>query len=128
MYEKANKRVKAKKGFFYHFIAYILTLGMLYTIMHFENNGEILPVIIVALSWGIGLAAHYFSAFGTEHLEFLGINANWEEEELEKELERLTRKRELKDQINKEKSLLDELDSLELKEVVKRSLEDDDFV
>ncbi|MGK0317420.1 MAG: hypothetical protein ACI86M_003663 [Saprospiraceae bacterium] len=125
IYEKAHKRVKAKKGFFYHFSAYVLTLAMLYAIMHFENNGEILPVIIVALSWGIGLAAHYLSVFGTENLEILGINSNWEEEELEKELAKLTRKRELKDQIGKEKYLLNEYEKLELKEIIKRPLDED---
>jgi hypothetical protein len=128
IYEEANKKVKAKKGFFYHLIAYVFTIGMLYVIMQFENNGEIFSVIIVGLSWGIGLVAHYFNAFGTENLEILGISPNWEEEALEKELERLTRKRELKDQIRDEQNLLDESESLELKEVVKKPLERDDFV
>jgi hypothetical protein len=128
IYEEANKKVKAKKSFFYHLIAYVFTIGMLYVIMQFENNGQIFPVIIVGLSWGIGLVAHYFNAFGTENLEILGISPNWEEEALEKELERLTRKRELKDQIRDEQGLLDESESLELKEVVKKPLERDDFV
>lgn len=125
IYEVANRKVKAKKGFFYHFIAYVFIIGMLYAIMHFENNGEVLPVIIVGLSWGIGLVAHYLTAFGTENLEILGISSDWEEEELEKELEKLIRKRELKDQIRKEKGMLDESESLELKEVIKMPLEDD---
>ncbi len=128
LYEKASKKVKAKKGFFYHLVAYVLILLMLYAIMQVENNGEILPVIIVGLSWGIGLAGHYLTVFGTENLELIGVNSNWEEEELEKELERLTRKRELKEQIEREKNLLDESESLELKEMVKRPLRDDDFV
>ena len=85
IYEKAKKKVKAKKGFFYHLLAYASVIGMLYAIMYFENNGEVLPVIIVGLSWGIGLVAHYFNAFGTENLEILGISADWEEEALEKE-------------------------------------------
>ncbi|MFK8010340.1 MAG: 2TM domain-containing protein [Saprospiraceae bacterium] len=127
IYSKAAEKVKAKKGFFYHFIAYACIIGMLYAIMHFENNGEILPVIIVAMSWGIGLASHYFKTFGTEHLDILGINSNWEEEELEKELKRLERKRELKERIRDEKNLLDDSESLELKEIEKRPL-DDDFV
>lgn len=127
LYTKANKKVKAKKGFFYHLLAYLFTIGMLYAIMYFENNGELLPVIVVALSWGIGLAAHYLSTFGTENLEVLGINSNWEEEELEKELERLKRKRELMDEIRKEKDLLDDAENLELKEIKKRPL-DDDFI
>jgi hypothetical protein len=128
IYEKAQGKVKAKKGFFYHLIAYVFTIGMLYVIMQFENNGEILPVIIVGLSWGIGLVAHYFTVFGTEHLEILGVSADWEEEALEKELERLTRKKELKGQILEQKGLSDESEKLELKEVVKRPLEGDDFV
>ena len=101
---------------------------MLYAILYFENNGEILPVIIVGLSWGIGLVAHYLSAFGTENLEILGINSNWEEDELEKELEKLTRKRELKEQIRNEKNLLDESERLELKEVEKRHLDEEDYI
>ncbi len=125
IYKKANKRVQAKKGFFYHFLAFAFTIGMLYAIMYFENNGELLPVIIVALSWGIGLVTHYLKTFGTEHLEFLGISSNWEEEELEKEIERLERKRELKELLRRERSLLDDSEDLELKEIEKRPLEDD---
>jgi len=128
IYEKAQKRVKAKKGFFYHLLAYTLTLGMLYAIMYFENNGDMLPVIIVALSWGIGLTAHYLSTFGTENLEILGIPSNWEEEELQRELERLKRIRELKDQISVEKDLLDDTEGLELKEIVKRPWKEEDFI
>ncbi|SER38406.1 2TM domain-containing protein [Neolewinella agarilytica] len=128
IYEKANKKVKAKKGFFYHLLAYVLTIGMLYVIMQYENNGEILPVLIVGLSWGIGLAAHYLTAFGTENLEIFGISANWEEEELEKELEKLRRKRELKEEIRAEKELLEEPEGLALKDIVKKPLERDDYV
>jgi len=128
IYEEATKKVKAKKGFLYHLLAYVFIIGMLYAIMYFENNGEMLPVIIVGLSWGIGLAAHYLNTFGTKNLEIFGINSDWEEDELEEELERLKRKRELKDEIRKEKELLNEAERLELKEIVKRPLENDDFV
>ncbi|PHI19368.1 hypothetical protein CEQ90_13510 [Lewinellaceae bacterium SD302] len=127
IYEQANKKIKIKKGFFYHLLAYVFTIGMLYAIMHFENNGELLPVIIVGLSWGIGLAAHYLYAFGTENLEIFGFDSDWEEEELEKELERLRRKRELKEEIRKEKESLDEAERLELKEIVKKPLEENGF-
>lgn len=127
LYKKAAKRVKAKKGFFYHFIAYVFTLGMLSFIMKFENGGNFIPVIIVGLSWGIGLASHYFGTFGTEHLGFLGFNTNWEEDELAKELDKLSRMRELKERINDERLLLKDMDTLELKEMEKRT-NDGDFV
>ena len=122
IYKEAAKRIRAKKGFFYHLIAYAGVLGMLYAIMYFENSGQMLPVIIVALSWGIGLATHYFKAFGTEHLGIFGFNSNWEEEELEKEIEKLTRNRELKEQIVQETTRLEDLDQLELIEIEKKVL------
>ncbi|MEM6965998.1 MAG: 2TM domain-containing protein [Bacteroidota bacterium] len=125
IYEKAAKKVKAKKGFFYHLVAYACIVGMLYTILQLESNGEIIPVVVVGLSWGIGLASHYFRVFGTEHLDFLGFSSNWEEDELEKEIKRIKRKRELKSELAREKGLLDNAEKLELKEIEKRPLDDD---
>ena len=126
IYKEAAKKIRAKKGFIYHLIAFVCIIGMLYAIMYFET-GEFLPVIITGLAWGIGLAAHYFKTFGTQHLGFLGINPNWEEEALENEIEQLKRKRELLERLQQEKGLLEETESLELKEIEKRRL-DDDFV
>ena len=126
IYQEAKKRVKAKKGFVYHFLAYVLVLVLLYAIMYFENNGDFLPVIIVALGWGIGIATHYFKTFGTQNLDVLGVNPDWEERELEQEIAKLRRKRELKEQIREEKGLLDDLERLELKEIEKRRLDNDD--
>ena len=124
IYRKARKRVKAKKGFFYHFVAYAGVLAMLYMILKSENE-TMLPVMIVALSWGIGLATHYLKTFGVEHLEFLGFSPDWEREELEKELENLTRQRELKERIMNEKLILDDLDEMEYREFEKRKLNRD---
>lgn len=125
IYREAARKVKAKKGFMYHAIAYVGVLAMLYMIMKTENNGEFLPVIIVGLSWGIGLASHYFRTFGTQHLEFLGFSSNWEEEELEKEIDKLKRSRRLREEELEERTRLEELDELELKEIQKRSLDRD---
>lgn len=125
IFNEAQSRVKAKKGFFYHFLAYAFVLGLLYVIMQYENKGNIFPVILVAISWGIAIAIHYFKVFGTENLSALGINPHWEEDELEQEIEKLQRKRELKERLLKEKSLLDDLDNLELREIEKRSRDDE---
>ena len=128
IYQEANKRVKAKKGFIYHFLAYVFVLGLLYAIMYFENDGELLPIIIVALGWGIAIAIHYFKTFGTQNLDVLGIKPNWEEEQLGKELEKLKRKRELKERIREEKGRLDDLERLELREMEKRPLDENDLL
>ena len=125
IYNEAHTRVKAKKGFFYHFLAYAFVIGLLYVIKQYDNHGDIFPVIIVGLSWGNGIAIQYFKVFGTENLGVFGINPHWEEDELEQEIEKLQRKRELKERLLKEKNLLDDLDSLELKEIQKRSLDDE---
>ncbi|MEL6973479.1 MAG: 2TM domain-containing protein, partial [Bacteroidota bacterium] len=77
IYEAAHKKVQAKKGFLYHFAAFASVIGLLYAIFYFEGGGY-LPVVIVGLSWGIGIAIHYLKTFGTEHLDFLGISPNWE--------------------------------------------------
>lgn len=124
IYEKATKKVKAKKGFIYHLVAYVGVLAMLSMIL--KSEGEtMLPVYIVGLSWGIGLATHYLKTFGTQHLDFLGVSPDWEKEELEKELESLTQERELKERIANEKLNLEELDELELREIEKRKLDRD---
>ncbi|MFK7934704.1 MAG: 2TM domain-containing protein [Saprospiraceae bacterium] len=125
IYEKANQKVKAKKGFFYHFIAYVFSIAMLYAIMHFEKEGQLLPVVIVALGWGIGIATHYFKTFGTENLDSLGLDPDWEEEALEDEIEKLKRKRALKEELQKERNLLADAERLELKQIEKRRLEKD---
>ena len=125
IYKKARKKVKAKKGFFVHLLVYALIIGMLYVIISSENNGEILPVIIVAMSWGVGLGIHYLKTFGTEHLDFLGFESDWEEQELQKEVERLERKRDLKNRISNEENLLNDSEPLELKEIVKKPLRRD---
>lgn len=121
IYNKAKKKVKKKKQFFYDLIAYLGIMTLLYIIMRFKNGGQYLPVYIVGLCWGIGLLSHYFHVFGTEHLGGFGINPNWEEEELEKEIDRLTYQRELKEQLAKEQSLLEDLERLELKELKKNN-------
>ncbi|GAB5552559.1 MAG: hypothetical protein Sapg2KO_21500 [Saprospiraceae bacterium] len=125
IYQKATKKVKAKKGFFYHFLAFAFTIGILYAIMYFENGGDLLPVIVTALGWGIGLAVHYFKVFGTEHLDLFGINPNWEENELKQEIAKLKRTRELKEELQKEKNLLEDLEDFELKEIEKKPLRDE---
>jgi len=130
-YKVAAKKVAAKKRFFYHLLTYAAIVGMLYTIMQFENNGEILPVIIVGLTWGIGLGIHYLKTFGTEHLDFLGFESNWEEEELKKEVEKLERSRDLRERLSREQQLLADAEKktdaepLILKEIVKRPLKND---
>ena len=79
----AKKKVKKKKGFFWHLAVYI-AVGIFFSAMSL-HSGE--PIIIALLPWGIGLFIHYVSVFGIPFLNVLGDD--WERRELEKEIDAL---------------------------------------
>jgi signal transduction histidine kinase len=56
-YQDARKRANAKIGFITHFIAYVSVLALILV-----SSGNFRATAIVALSWGIGIAIHYFTA------------------------------------------------------------------
>ena len=56
-YREARKRANAKIGFITHFICYIAVLALILV-----SSGSIRATVIVSLSWGIGIAVHYFAA------------------------------------------------------------------
>ncbi|MFP6606786.1 MAG: ATP-binding protein [Myxococcota bacterium] len=54
-YREARKRASAKIGFLTHFIIYGSVLALILV-----SSGNLRATFIVALSWGIGIAIHYF--------------------------------------------------------------------
>jgi signal transduction histidine kinase len=56
-YREARKRANAKIGFLTHFISYVSVLVLILVTSH-----SLRATFIVAASWGIGIAIHYFSA------------------------------------------------------------------
>jgi signal transduction histidine kinase len=56
-YRAARKRANAKIGFMTHFITYAAVLALILVSSH-----NLRATFIVALSWGIGIAIHYFTA------------------------------------------------------------------
>ena len=87
IYYKAQKKVKAKKGFYSHLSVY-LTIAAFFLILNILNFDGQIWFIYPILPWGIGLAIHYFSVFG---LPGGKMSEKWEEEELTKEMERQRR-------------------------------------
>jgi hypothetical protein len=87
-YFRAKAKVDKLRGFYSHFIVYIL-VNLFITIMKVRrniNNGETFEEAFydfntgaLCLFWGIGIAFHAFSVFGFDY--FLG--KNWEDEKLE---------------------------------------------
>ena len=121
-YRRAKKRVKAKKGFFYHLASYVIVIGFLFCLNIVTSPFE-MWWIFPALGWGVGLAFHYLGVFGFPFLNIGG--AEWEEREIEKELRKKQRGRQ--NLLDKRPTSLEIREELELKELDKR-YNDKDFV
>ena len=87
-YEKAEKRVNDKKGFYIHLGVFVI-IGLFLFALNMFTSGGTLWFHYPMLSWGIGLAIHYIVIFGIPGTDIL--SDEWEEEELDKEIERLKR-------------------------------------
>ena len=84
IYRKARERVEEKKGFYIHFIVYILVNIML--IIIWAATGAGFPWFIFPLGgWGIGILFHFLGIF------VFSQQTGWERRQVEKEVERLKR-------------------------------------
>jgi hypothetical protein len=84
--KKAQKRVKAKKDFRAHLVSYSIIIGFLF-VLNMITSPYVKWFIYPALGWGIGLAFHYFAAYGI----LSDDSDEWEERELQKEIAKLQR-------------------------------------
>lgn len=119
---RANKKVKAKKGFFVHFGVFCATVVFLFTI-NFLTSPKFWWFLFPTLGWGIGIVAHYIGVFGISDPSV----EDWENKELEKEIRKIKRQFFIEPE-SKNVPLPD--DKLELKEFKKlrNEWEDKDFV
>lgn len=91
-YLRAQKRVKAIKGFYWHFAIYIIVC-LFITISKVNRNilnGESLwdsiwdtSTFFVWIPWGVGVAFHALGVFGIPFL----FNKEWEEQKIKKFME-----------------------------------------
>tara|TARA_B110000503_G_scaffold132653_1_gene208819 strand:- start:813 stop:1130 length:318 start_codon:yes stop_codon:yes gene_type:complete len=86
---RAKKRVKAIKGFYVHFMVYILAnifisgiiiFGLMKSGYNFEDTFSNFGVYSTWVFWGIGMFFHWLGVFGSS--VFFG--ENWEKKQLEK--------------------------------------------
>lgn len=87
-FEKAKKRVKSISGFYKHFMVYILVNLFLISLKYFNLNSNenffTFSTFSTAFFWGIGVAFHALSVFGTGI--FLGND--WEEKKIREIMEK----------------------------------------
>lgn len=126
---KAQKKVKAKKGFFTHLSVY-LSVGIFFLLLNVLTYDGEWWFFFPLLPWLIGLLIHYFTMFGVPGTEIL--TEGWEERELEKEVRAILRKEHL---LSADEPASNELpappEGLELPDVEKvteKRLSDSDFV
>ncbi|MFM9949205.1 MAG: 2TM domain-containing protein [Saprospiraceae bacterium] len=108
-YEKARKRVKAKKEFYQHFNSYV-SVGAFLLVLNIVTSFGDWWFMYPMMGWGIGLAIHFMSVFGIPGMEH-GAE-DWEERAIQKEMEKMKRKGEFPPSEEPE-------ESLELKEIIK---------
>ncbi|GAB4248608.1 MAG: hypothetical protein Kow0027_11070 [Saprospiraceae bacterium] len=111
----AKKKVKAKKEFFKHLIAFSIVMPFLFFINLLTSPFHwwfLYPL----LGWGMGLAFHYVEVFGIPGFNIL--TKEWEEDELNKELRKIKTDRETERLELQPPSKLGE-DDMELKELRK---------
>lgn len=126
----ARKKVKKKKGFYWHLQVYVLINFAITMITFFEGSpGENFPMPIL---WGVALAFHYVAVFGMPGGK---MSDEWEEKEFQKEYTKMQRrydgstldKKERRVELPKTEVDMDEY--LDLKEPRKmREYDENDFV
>ena len=86
LYKAAQKRVEDKKGFYTHLAVYF-SVGAFFLFMNILNWEGEWWFFFPLLPWGIAISIHYLSVFGFPINKIL--SADWEEQELQKEMKRL---------------------------------------
>ncbi|MEL7122978.1 MAG: 2TM domain-containing protein [Bacteroidota bacterium] len=129
IYEIAKKKVNQKKKFYRHLSAF-LAVGFFFFMMNMltlDGDRE-MWFFFPMLPWSIGLFIHYFTTFGLPYNK--ALSAEWEQEEMLKEIDLLRRQRE--DNLlppPDEKDYLPDLPELPKKEKIERTnWDDNDFV
>ena len=81
LYEYARRRIKQKKGLYYHFVLYVLLCILMYVVNKWFGLGE--PhnwFLWVATAWLFLLVLNFIKVFITDRF----MNKNWEQEQIEK--------------------------------------------
>ncbi len=119
-YHKARKRVRGKKGFYYH-LAVAISVGLFLIAINLLVNPWVNWAIYPILAWGLVLFFHYLLAVG---IPFINLDKNWEDREIEREIRKMERKKNQLGPVQEDHLELDE--KLELKEFKKLREEWDD--
>lgn len=81
LYEYARKRIKQKKGLYYHFVLFILGSIFMFIANHFAAFGILTNwAVWVIAAWAFAFVLHFIKVFITDRF----MNKNWEKEQIER--------------------------------------------
>jgi len=83
---KAKKKVKSKKEFYQHLMAFVIVNFFLFA-LNMVTSPFTWWFHFPLLGWSVGLAFHYVEVFGVPGFDIL--SHEWEDRELDKELRRM---------------------------------------
>ena len=88
IYQRAEKRVEEKIGFFRHLGIYLF-VNLILLAVNLILSRDFLWVLVPICTWGIAIVAHYFSVFilGEKRLE------EWKKRAIEKEIQKIKEKK-----------------------------------
>lgn len=99
LYEYARRRIKQKKGLYYHFVLFVLTSILMYIINKWFGLGE--PnnwFLWVATFWLFLVVLNFIKVFITDRF----MNKNWERQQIDKlVLKQEIKIKELENQVSK---------------------------
>ena len=93
-YIRAKKRVKAIKGFYVHFIVYVLVnifisgiiiFGLMQSDYSLNSAFSNFGVYSTWVFWGIGIFFHWLGVFG---FKSIGFGSDWEEKKIKELMEK----------------------------------------
>jgi hypothetical protein len=120
--QKAKKRVKSKKDFYQHLMAFVIVNSFLF-LLNMVTSPFTWWFFYPMLGWGVGLAFHYVEVFGVPGFNIL--SKEWEEKELDSELHKMKSDKYVPPR--KSTSNDEKLDELELKEL-RKNYDESEFV
>lgn len=84
-YLRAQKKVKALIGFYWHLASYII-VNLLIFILIVSNGGRFFSfgTFATAIFWGIGLLFHFLAVFGVDFM----FGKHWEERKIKEMMEK----------------------------------------
>ena len=84
-YEKAREKVQEIKGFYVHFLVYVIVISLI-VIVNLRFTPQYHWFWYPMFGWGLGLFFHWFGVIGVDRL---GFGKDWEEKKIKEYMDKI---------------------------------------